>query len=161
MLNLTKSEQKAILFVAVILLLSVLIQWIRPGMKNSKPFDYTLQDSLFKTLSADTIPVKTDSVKPASLKKKIKKKKETPQLLKINVNRATKQELIRLPGVGSVTAQRIIDYRMENGPFKSINELIHVKRIGPKTLEKIKPYIYINDVRVDTSQVNDLKEKKR
>ncbi len=158
MLNLTKSEQKAILFVAVIILLSVLIQWIQPGVKNSKPFDYSLQDSLFIALSADTHHIKTDTVKQSSERKKIKKKKEFLRSLQININEATEKELIQLPGVGSVTAQRIIEYRKQNGPFKSINELLNVKRIGPKTLKKIEPYIYLNNISVDTNKVKVLKE---
>ncbi|HID40495.1 MAG TPA: helix-hairpin-helix domain-containing protein [Calditrichaeota bacterium] len=160
MISLTKSEQKAILFVAVILFLSVLIQWIQPGIKNSKPFDYTLQDSLFRALSADTLQIKADTIKQTSRKKEIEKKKDAPYPIRININTANEKELVQLPGVGSVTAKRIIEYRKKNGPFRSIKEIVNVKRIGPKTLKKIEPYIYLNSEQVDTEKVKILKENK-
>ena len=43
--------------------------------------------------------------------------------------------------VGEVLAQRIVDYRTENGPFESINELLNIEDIGESRLEKLLPYI--------------------
>lgn len=63
---------------------------------------------------------------------------------KININTASKQQLMRLPGIGSVLAQRIIEYREKNGPFKAIEELLNVKGIGPKIFEKIKDRIRVD-----------------
>ncbi len=56
----------------------------------------------------------------------------------VNINTASKQELQNIKGVGPVTAERIIDYRDQNGAFESKKELTEVKGIGPKTLAKIK-----------------------
>ena len=62
----------------------------------------------------------------------------------INVNNATVIELDDLPGIGPTLAQRIIDYRRAHGPFKSINELINVKGIGPKKLAGMRPYVILH-----------------
>lgn len=63
----------------------------------------------------------------------------TPYL--ININTADKDELDLLDGIGPALAGRIIEYRNENGPFKSADELSEVSGIGPKTVENIKDYI--------------------
>jgi competence protein ComEA len=55
----------------------------------------------------------------------------------INVNTATAEELTALPGIGQVTAEAIIAYREENGPFASLQDLDEVSGIGPSTLENI------------------------
>ena len=62
---------------------------------------------------------------------------------KVNINRASKEELKTIPGVGDVTAQKIIDYREKNGDFSSIEDLKKVGRIGDKTIEKIKDKIEV------------------
>ena len=58
----------------------------------------------------------------------------------ININSASETELEVLPGVGPVTAAAIIDYRTQNGPFATIDDLIDVTGIGPSTLEQIRPF---------------------
>jgi competence protein ComEA len=58
----------------------------------------------------------------------------------ININSAGETELEGLPGVGPVTAAAIIDYRMQNGPFATVDDLIDVTGIGPSTLEQIRPF---------------------
>ncbi len=59
----------------------------------------------------------------------------------ININTAGIAELDRLPGVGPVTAQKIIDYRKQIGRFTSVDQLIEVSGIGPKKMEQMRPYV--------------------
>ena len=56
----------------------------------------------------------------------------------LNLNTATKDDLIALPGIGPAKAQAILDYRSAHGQFKSVEELKDVKGIGAKRFEKLK-----------------------
>lgn len=68
---------------------------------------------------------------------------QSPQ--KIDINRAEPWLLEVLPGIGEVLAQRIVDYRSENGPFRTIEDLLKVSGIGEGTFAKIKDYITASD----------------
>jgi competence protein ComEA len=63
------------------------------------------------------------------------------EYMKININKASFKELIAIPYISETIAASIIIYREANGPFFHLDELIHVKHIGIKTLEKIEPYL--------------------
>jgi competence protein ComEA len=63
---------------------------------------------------------------------------------KININTASLSELDTLPGIGPTTAQKIIDYRTQNGPFKSIEDIKNVSGIGEKKFEQIKDKIKVD-----------------
>ena len=63
---------------------------------------------------------------------------KTVQGDKISLNQANVQQLQTLNGVGEKKAQAIVEYRQKNGGFKTVDELVNVKGIGPKLLEKNK-----------------------
>jgi competence protein ComEA len=67
--------------------------------------------------------------------------KANAAVAKINVNTANSKELQRLPEVGKVTAERIIEYRTTVKPFAAPEDLLKVKGIGAKTLDKIRDLI--------------------
>lgn len=62
---------------------------------------------------------------------------------KININTAGAAELDRLPGVGPALAERIIQYRTENGPFAKPEDIQNVSGIGPKTFEKMASQVTV------------------
>ncbi len=61
-----------------------------------------------------------------------------PVSKRVNINRATSEELQTLPGIGPATAQRILDYRKKNPPFRKIDELLIIRGISRVRLEKIR-----------------------
>lgn len=70
---------------------------------------------------------------------------EEPRVISfpISINDADKESLMALPGIGDVLAQRILDYRDENGAFSAPEELLNVEGIGKKRLEEILDLITI------------------
>ncbi len=81
----------------------------------------------------------------SGLKLYIPQIREELQPQKIDLNRAEAWLLEALPGIGETLAQRIVDYREQNVPFRNTNELIKVSGIGTTTYEKIKHLITVAD----------------
>jgi competence ComEA-like helix-hairpin-helix protein len=75
-------------------------------------------------------------VSPALAKKK-------PPAHPINLNTAGATELQQVPGIGPSTAQKILDTRKSYGAFKSVDDLLAIKGIGPKKLEKMRKYLTV------------------
>jgi competence protein ComEA len=70
-------------------------------------------------------------------------KKQAALAEPIDVNQADRAELQKLPGIGPKMSQRIADERLLRGPFRTVDDLRRVSGIGPKTLERLRPYVTV------------------
>ena len=171
-INFTKSEKKAILILTLIILLGGCLRIIKISHGEEKFFDRAKTEAAFSKVSAKlNSPADTslnESVLTADtnvlsqeekirLQEKIKsaennenadKKKSKKELalkgVMININTASKEELMKLPGVGESMAEKIMLYRTSHNGFKKPEEIMKIKGIGKKKFEKIKPYITVN-----------------
>jgi comEA protein len=69
-----------------------------------------------------------------------------PPLKPININTATSDELQQVPGIGPVTADKILQMRKSYGAFKSVDDLLAIRGIGKKRLEKMRKYLTVSKV---------------
>ena len=99
--------------------------------KHPEPVMVSLPDSMYTTPAETTVLEETHPIPEPSV------------IFPIDINRAEKEELIALPGIGDVLAQRILLYREENGAFTSVEELLNVSGIGKKRFEEILDLITI------------------
>lgn len=129
-LALTSTERKVILFLAGTFLLGAGIRLYSEAFPTIQRLDYHASDSTFADLSSK---IQADASSEGRL-----------SLSKINLNKATKEQLIALPGIGTVVAERIMQYRKERGLFSSVEELLKIKGISKKKLEQIKNFLTID-----------------
>ena len=128
---LTNTERKVVLFLVVTLLAGAGIRLYQATFPSAPQFDYRASDSTFAALNAapedSSFGAINEGIDNASGK--------------LNINTATKQQLLDLPGVGEVTAKRILTYRAEIGKFSNVDELRAIKGMSKKKLENLKPLI--------------------
>ncbi len=135
LLGLTKSESVVFWFLIFAFVLGLAVKFVRGDViKDAKKqkFDYSVFDSEFEKRSAE-------------IEKYISGSGTTVEAsnasFKININTATKEELMKLPGIGEKTAESIIRHRQTYGKFERIEDIMNVKGIGQKKFEKIKRYL--------------------
>jgi competence ComEA-like helix-hairpin-helix protein len=153
----TQTEIKVILFLIVIFLIGFgYSELFKDDIKTEyKSFDYSEQDSLFKKYrdensmienieyTKENIDIKSEVLEFESWDSNEKIELPPLQEKSINLNQADKNLLIRLPGIGEKTAEKIINLRNERGGYKTIEELLDVKGIGKSKLSKIEKFLYI------------------
>lgn len=77
----------------------------------------------------------------------------------VNVNTADLEELRLLPRVGPVVAERIVDFREQNGEFQSLEDLILVRGIGERTFERMEPHLALTGATTLTEKVRSPKKR--
>ncbi len=134
----TKNEQRIFLFLSVVFIAGVSVKAYRAYFTPPvRQFDYSASDKEFEErskylTSAPPADGTSDTTRATS---GAKAKKE------INLNTATKDELVSLPGIGENIAEQILIYRDEHGVFSSVEQLRKIKGIGAKKFEKLRPYV--------------------
>jgi competence protein ComEA len=83
---------------------------------------------------------------------------KTKQVVMVDIRTASKEDLMDLPGIGEKRATDILDYRKTHG-FKSCYELLEIKGIGPKMIEKIKPNLVWFGADIDTTNIRHVDRK--
>ena len=138
----TRGETGAIVLLAAGLLAGSLVRLAGGGAPAdvAPAFDYAAGDSAFHAL-ADTgahpeEPAAAHGVRTQS-------RKPPPPGTPLDLNSASRDDLVRLPGVGGATADRIIDERTRGGPFARVEDLCRVRGIGPKKLAALRPYVTV------------------
>ncbi len=69
--------------------------------------------------------------------------KKKPPAKPVNINTATSEELQLVPGIGPATAEKILQMRKSYGAFKSVDDLLAIRGLGPKRLEKMRKYLTV------------------
>ena len=114
---------------------------LEDGMKIHIPTKEEVEKQKEEKTLVEGEKKRQEEITMASGIEKIEEKKEEEK--KVNLNTATKAQLENLPGIGTSTAQKIMDYRKEKGKFKTIEEIKEVNGIGESKFEKIKDLIEI------------------
>jgi competence protein ComEA len=142
MFGLSPTEGRVVVFLVVSFVIGMGIKLLNESGATTPQFDYAVADSEFAARSAGMSQeagiLADDSAGAENARPVRQSKGDVTRLIDINV--ATKDELVALPGIGEAMAERIILYRDENGKFRSVEELMNVKGIGKKKFGDIKPF---------------------
>lgn len=142
----TQTQRKAILFLIAIFTLVIAYHFVKQTMYQPEPFDfsqfeekfYARKDSIEKLSDLEKA---NDNSQASINSKKYEDSSGTNTI--ININSAGLKELTTLPRIGPVIAQRIIDYRDQNGGFASKDEIKKIRGVGEKTYQNLKDLISV------------------
>jgi comEA protein len=151
----TETEIKVLIFLLGLFLAGfVYVKFIKAANEGPyKEFDYSKEENqLIKSWQDDSLEEASLSIESDSVKRNIlelndksyeSSAKKDIQEKSINLNTATKEELMNIKGIGEKTAGNIIEFRDNNGKFSSLEDLMKIKGIGPVKYQKFSKYLYL------------------
>ena len=119
------------------------IGWTIPASRDAQPLHAQgpLEVDRAASLSAPSARPQAPVIPPSQRHAQALPRQPVPVTL--DLNRATEEELERLPGIGPVLARRIVQYRETRGTFRDVEQLRQVKGIGKKTFERIRTFVAV------------------
>ncbi len=152
----TQTEIKVVLFLIVIFLTGLGAKYIffQNSAVKAKIYDYSIQDSIFESINLRASEAGNAEIdnEVVDYKQEVldfnttnfkNSKKEVPPDKSININTASIEDLVKLPGIGKKTAGNIINFREKISKFKKLEDILNIKGIGTSKFNKIKKYIFI------------------
>jgi competence ComEA-like helix-hairpin-helix protein len=153
---LTITELKIFIFLILMLSAGIFYKYYKnDDVPSPAEFDYSIKDSIFRAAGNKNLPQNNagNGEKKFDYKQEVLdfnthnfnnvKKEKTSAEKSINLNTAGMDELVRIPGLGEKTAEKILQYRLEKGPFRNLEQLQEIKGIGEKKFNLIKIYVFI------------------
>lgn len=142
----TRSECNVILVLALLFTLGLTLRYLHNAPQPLPEDAYAEATQHFVEASTAEVsePEQPSSVEPTQARQpSTYRRKAALPAQPININTATEAQLQRLPRIGPKMAERILAYREAHGAFRSVQDLVRVRGIGPKTLSKLEPYVIV------------------
>ena len=145
-LSITRNEAVTLLTLTGLFGLGLIVRHVQQHSMPIPPGAYEEVDRLFEEMSSDLrareseIPDSTRFASTGSAPSDGRNSPAGP----LDLNLASASELESLPRIGPKTAQAIVAFRLKRGHFRSVDELDAVKGIGPKTLDLLRPHIFVS-----------------
>ncbi|MBN1448892.1 MAG: ComEA family DNA-binding protein [Bacteroidetes bacterium] len=140
-LGFTRNETLVLMFLFAVIAAGSIISELRPtpaiGSVDVRSV-YRSADTLFAQRSAPRETEQQNGTEPLP-----EPSAPLTTQARVNLNTAGERELTTLPGIGPATARKILDYRQEHGPFRTVDDLVKVKSIGSKKLQHIRQLITV------------------
>ncbi|MCU0453171.1 MAG: ComEA family DNA-binding protein [Bacteroidetes bacterium] len=127
-LALTSIERRAITILVGTFIVGLGVRLWQVTFAYPPKFDYSASDSAFTALSAE-VPAPYAAPETTAA---------------VNLNTASKERLMSLPGIGPATAERIMLERDDGGPFRTVDDLRRVRGIGTKRIEQLRPLVTVD-----------------
>lgn len=142
----TRNESNVVVILASTFLVGLGIRWYQSATRlepAAKQFDYSRSDSIFQERSK---VITAFAAQPSAQPPKSHPRTGVKPTLapgSININTASKGQLMQLPGIGATYAERIMKYRKDHGPFRSVRDLLNVSGIGEKKFARLKALLRV------------------